>query len=214
MAEFTNDCPHCLTRGAGFRIRFQWESREALDQSNLVATCGVCNHGIIIASRCLVASSHPDAVQFNFTFPGSNFQIEHIWPAPSIEVPSSLPKNVESFYTQGIENIRSRRWDAAGAMFRKALDVATKLIDPEKKANNLYTRINDLVYCGLLTPAMGEWSHEIRIDGNESVHGDEPESEQDANIMQRFTEAFLRYAFTMPAMVAESRANREMVVES
>jgi hypothetical protein len=108
-----------------------------------------------------------------------------------------------------MDNLQAQRWDAAGAMFRKTLDTATKRMSDEFKSITLYARINKLVSEGLLTEAMGDWSHEIRLDGNDAVHDEEPETEDDARSTQRFTEAFLRYAFTLPALVASSRAKRE-----
>lgn len=100
------------------------------------------------------------------------------------------------------------RWDAAGAMFRKSLDVGTKILAPDKRTKNLYSRITELVDEGRLTSAIGAWSHEIRLDGNDAVHDEEPETEHDANVMQRFTEALLIYSFTLPAMVEANRAKR------
>ncbi|WP_143256060.1 DUF4145 domain-containing protein [Altererythrobacter xiamenensis] len=137
------------------------------------------------------------------------YEMRNFWPSRSIDVPENLPKNVENFYLQGLESLRAERWDAAGAMFRKSLDVGTKLISPELKSESLFSRINTLVERHLLTEAMGQWSHEIRIDGNGAVHDELPETESDANAIQKFTEAFLRYAFTLPSMVAQNRSKRD-----
>ena len=95
-------------------------------------------------------------------------------------------------------------------MFRKSLDVSTKIVSPSDKDLTLFKRINKLVEAGLLTTAMGDWSHEIRLDGNDAVHDEEPETEADAKACRRFTEAFLTYAFSLPALVQESRAKRDM----
>ena len=54
-----------------------------------------------------------------------------------------------------------------------------------------------MVEGGTLTDAMGDWSHEIRLDGNDAVHDDEPET-VDARASQQFAEAVLTYAFTLP----------------
>ncbi|MXO96709.1 DUF4145 domain-containing protein [Erythrobacter aquimaris] len=123
-------------------------------------------------------------------------------------IPEDLPPNIERFYLQGLENLAGQRWDAAGAMFRKTLDVATKLLDPENKKKNLFRRIEGLVASGLLTEAMGEWSHEIRLDGNDAVHDEEPETQEDGVAIQKFTEAFVRYSFSLPSLVAQNRAKR------
>jgi hypothetical protein len=93
-------------------------------------------------------------------------------------------------------------------MFRKALDVGTKILDPSSKNLTLFKRIDDLSDKGLITEAMRDWSHEIRLDGNDAVHDEQPETPADAAAMQKFTEAFLTYAFSLPTMVAENRAKR------
>jgi len=150
-----------------------------------------------------------DVVQHSVSYPGDAFEIVQTWPRFTGQCPADVPANVQSFYNQGLENLANGHWDAAGAMFRKSLDVATKILAPEKRAKTLYNRITELVAEVRLTTPMGEWAHEIRLDGNDSVHDDEPETEQDAKVMQRFTEALLTYSFTLPAMVEANRAKRQ-----
>lgn len=106
---------------------------------------------------------------------------------------------------QGMENLQHRRWDAAGAMFRKTLDVATKTLRPDLQKKTLYARIEAMVKSGDLTSAMGQWSHRIRMDGNDAIHSEEPETESDARATQRFTEAFLTYSYTLPALVRDAQ---------
>jgi hypothetical protein len=77
----------------------------------------------------------------------------------------------------------------------------------------LFKRINKMVAAGQLTPAMGDWSHEIRLEGNDAVHDDEPETEDDARAAQKFAEAFLTYVYTLPEMVRANRAKREPPTE-
>ncbi|PIW55628.1 MAG: hypothetical protein COW16_05100 [Sphingomonadales bacterium CG12_big_fil_rev_8_21_14_0_65_65_10] len=77
----------------------------------------------------------------------------------------------------------------------------------------LFKRINFMVEENLLTKAMGDWSHEIRLDGNDAVHDEEPETESDAIAMHKFAEAFLRYSFSLPSMVARNRAKRDVAEE-
>lgn len=51
---------------------------------------------------------------------------------------------------------------------------------------------------------MKNWAHIIRIDSNGAVHSDEEFTQEEAEEILNFTELFLLYAFTLPAMV-ESR---------
>lgn len=205
--HFNGDCPHCQTRSAGFVVCFQWGDRKDAQQTNLLGVCGVCNSGLIIRAA-YTRGPAPNLVQYTVDFPGDAFLVEESWPSYTAKTPGGVSKNIEKFYLQGLENLHQSRWDAAGAMFRKTLDVATKAIDPEFRSLSLYSRINKLVDKGLLTSAMGDWSHEIRLDGNNAVHDEDPETEEDASRVQRFTEAFLNYAFTLPDMVLSSRSQR------
>jgi tetratricopeptide (TPR) repeat protein len=156
-------------------------------------------------------ATHSDLAGHSIPYPAGKYWLLETWPKFTGRCPTSVPANVESFYNQGLENLAAGRWDAAGAMFRKSLDVATKVIAPDKRAKTLFARINELVAEGRLTNAMGEWSHELRLDGNDAVHDEEPETEADAHVMHRFAEALLTYSFTLPAMVEANRAKRTPV---
>jgi hypothetical protein len=164
---------------------------------------------MVVRSYAISESSHPDVIGHNIRYPGERFRILETWPEFKGRCPSNVPENVESFYNQGLENLAAGRWDAAGAMFRKSLDVATKLIAPDKRGKSLFSRIEELVAEGRLTQPMGDWSHELRLDGNDAVHDEEPETQEDAHVMQRFAEALLTYTFTLRAMVEANRAKRQ-----
>ncbi len=123
---------------------------------------------------------------------------------PSTGAPPHTPANVERFFEQGMANL-SGQWDAAGAMFRKALDTALTAKFPDIKGS-LAQRIQKAGDDGLLTSDMAEWAHEIRRLGNEAVHEDDPFSEGDARVLHSFTDLVLRYLFTLPGMMAVARA--------
>lgn len=176
--------------------------------ANLLGICGVCNGGLLVFSADMGSTTHADVYQSSMPYPGSRFRIVVSWPEYRSTAPDHVPPNVATFYEQGLENIKEKRWDAAGAMFRKSLDVATKRLAPRHRNLTLFNRINKLVEDNLVTPAIGDWSHEIRLDGNEAVHDEEPETEQDARATHKFVEAVLTYVYTLPHMVAANRAKR------
>ena len=51
---------------------------------------------------------------------------------------------------------------------------------------------------------MKKWAHEIRLGGNEALHEPEDFTREEAERLQTFTELFLTYAFSLPAMLRES----------
>lgn len=89
-------------------------------------------------------------------------------------------------------------------MYRKALDVALKKIDPTA-TGVLKTRIKKLAAAGKLTPDIAEWSDHIRDLGNDAAHEEEPPTREELAALRSFTEMVMRYLFTLPAMVAARR---------
>jgi hypothetical protein len=205
--QFKYDCPHCSTRSAGFIVVYNWPG-PVESFSNSLSLCGICNRGLILFTHDTLSRSHANLREGNLAFPSERFHVLEQWPENTITAPANVPENIGRFYLQGLENLRAERWDAAGAMFRKALDVATKQLDVALRSLTLFKRIEALFQAGRITEAVRDWSHEIRLDGNDAVHDEEPESSEDAEAAQKFTEAFLTYTFSLPAMVAENRSKR------
>jgi hypothetical protein len=128
-------------------------------------------------------------------------------PPPSTTAPPHTPEVVGRLYTQAVKALAAQGWDAAGAMSRKALDVATRHLDTSEAfaKKTLYQRIEALEAGRKITPQMKEWAHAIRIDGNDAAHDIDLFSEEEATRLCSFTEMFLQYTFTMPGMLAERR---------
>lgn len=83
------------------------------------------------------------------------------------------------------------------------MDLATKAIRGEvAKSETLYQRIEALKQGGIITNDMAVWAHAVRLDGNGPVHDESEISEAEAQDLLNFTQTFLLYAFTLPAMVA------------
>ena len=96
---------------------------------------------------------------------------------PDTGAPDHTPENVGRFFEQGMENL-PRNFDAAGTMFRKALDTALAARFPELKGR-LVERIDKAASNGALTRDMAEWAHRIRRLGNDAAHDEEPFSQSD-----------------------------------
>ncbi len=90
-------------------------------------------------------------------------------------------------------------------MFRKALDTGLKAKFPDIKGT-LFERIDEAARQNKLTPSLAEWAHQIRLDGNDAAHDEEPFSKEDAERLQTFTELVLLYLFTLPGKLDEARA--------
>lgn len=131
--------------------------------------------------------------------------VEILQPYPAVEpvrCPEHIPPAVERALRQGIDNAARRQNDAAAAMFRKALDVATRTLDESLSDRNLAPRIDALCKAGKLTQDLKEWAHVIRLDGNHGAHDDDELDGAQIAQLASFTELFLTYTFTLPVQVA------------
>ena len=107
-----------------------------------------------------------------------------------------------------MRNLGRRNWTSAGMMFRKVLERSTMEIAPDGAdfgTMKLSRRIDALGDRHDITPAMREWAHLIRLEGNKAAHGDEDFSRKSAEQIQEFSELFLIYTFTMPERVRLAR---------
>jgi hypothetical protein len=115
--------------------------------------------------------------------------------------PEQVPDAVARAFVEGAESLKDGRHTSAVAMFRRAIDIGTKLFSAEVNAWKLDKRIDKLATEGLITKDLQTWAHKIRLEGNEAVHEiDEPTKEQ-ATELQLFTELVLTYLYTLPEKV-------------
>jgi Domain of unknown function (DUF4145) len=137
------------------------------------------------------------------------WEIDAFWPKPPGPlIPELLPPDVERVYLQGERNFPvSGNEEAAGSMYRKALDIGLKKIDPSL-SGMLGPRIQKLADAGKLTADIAVWSKSIKDDGNEAVHDEEPISREDLTALRSFTEMVLRYLFSLPGAVKKRRGEK------
>jgi hypothetical protein len=135
--------------------------------------------------------------------------IAHFWPdVPAPLIPEHVPPEVTRVYLQAERNFPIQgNEDAAGTMYRKALDIALKKIDPAL-SGTLGQKIKLLVSAGKLTTDLAEWSDHIRDLGNEAAHDELPLARKDLEDLRGFTEMVLRYLFTLPNMIKKRRGEK------
>lgn len=194
---FAADCPYCHTREVAFTIKSfaeaQADFHPSIEFQDTFALCGKCG-------RAVVMTLMTQGGRFGVA------EIVKIAPSPP-EPPQHLPANIKSFFIQAVDNL-SQNWDAAGAMFRKVLDVALKDKFP-KIEGNLKQRIDEAAKQQGLTPELAKWAHQIRFGGNEATHGENPLSQDDAKDLYDLAELVLRYLYTLPGMLERAKARRE-----
>jgi hypothetical protein len=136
------------------------------------------------------------------------WEVVKFWPvAPGPLIPEHLPPEVERVYLQAERNFPiSGNEEAAGTMYRKALDVGLKIIAPSV-TGTLKARIATLVQQNLLTPSLGEWAEQIRLLGNEMTHEIDQPTHEEVEALRNFSDLVLRYLFTLPGMVTARKAS-------
>jgi len=207
MGKLIRDCPHCHTKSVSFSAYAQMENPNKQRVFTSAFYCENCYGGYIAEIKC-PTSNLPTST--NGSLEGNpNFQIEKEYPLPkSVKAPNNLPQNIENFYLQAANSLKSGSHDASAMMSRKVLEVAVKSLQPDG-SGNLYRRIEALSDTGLITEELKDWAHIIRDDGNEAAHEEEPVTPEFAEELLSFAEMFLMYTFTMPGMVAERRHDIE-----
>ncbi len=206
MSEFRADCPHCGTKTVAFELVASRRTRSRrVPQWDSLAICGYCARGIL-ATFDTSENTAPEALLRENRRP--EVVLKRISPSPpSTGAPEHTPDNVAEFYRQGMENLPGA-CDAAGSMFRKVLDTGLKAKFPDIKGK-LQNRIKKAAEQHQLTPELAEWTHKIRLDGNDVAHEEAPFSKEDAETLQTFTELVLIYLFTLPGMLNEARGETE-----
>lgn len=214
MLSFDTTCPHCYRENAVLIGRNECRRGDS-DIYDVQFTCRSCN-----ASGIAVVISYTGGGPLNTTskgvdaiIPGSNtpFKLHDIYPRfETISAPNETPDRASVFYIEAKENIQRGNYDTAVMLCRKVLDIATrKLLGEESKDEKLVKRISMLRAREIITEQMKDWAHIVRIDSNGAVHSDEEFSREEAEEMIGFTEVFLIYSFTLPAMVKARQHNTE-----
>ncbi|HCH6701155.1 TPA: DUF4145 domain-containing protein [Enterobacter chengduensis] len=131
--------------------------------------------------------------------------------AASFQAPDATPDRVGKFFVEAKENYSRGNYETCGALCRKVIDLATKqmAIAEDISAWKLQKRMEQLKAKGAITQEMFDWADIVRLDGNEQTHSEDEFDSHSAKAVMDFTETFLLYAFTLPAMVQAKRAESE-----
>src|SRR5665213_1822419 len=154
MAQLVLECPHCRAEKIGFAPRgfAPLKPGNSNSQTLLFLQCEGCGDG------AFAVLDHPPAYASGWiggsgSTPGN---ITRSYPQPTaLKAPADVPPNVQSTYLSGLDNLgRKNGANAAGAMFRRAIDLAARAIDKDApKDINLKQRIERLPD-NLVTPSM------------------------------------------------------------
>ena len=165
MNVFKNDCPHCGAKSVAFTISVEKEIKGVPSGPGWIwdtfAQCGHCRRGIVATFEVSAQRESPSKY--------AKKRLLYIAPKRlSSTAPKHTPENVARFFEQAMDNL-PKNWDAAGSMFRKALDTGLKSKFSEIEGS-LHDRIKEAAEKQMLTPDLAAWAHQIRLGGNEAAH--------------------------------------------
>lgn len=208
----STDCPHCGTCKVAFNVSFEFQVTHSQSEKYVLGTCNACREGVIFHLRLQQQSAQAILKDLIGDQHALKIEIARQWPeAIATSIPADVPESVVRYFKQAADSMRARNYDAAGVMFRKALEVATREKASKASSKSLISRIDALATAGLITADMKGWAHQIRLGGNDAAHDDDPFDQVDAERLFKFTEAFLTYAYTLPALVAHGQKETQPV---
>lgn len=134
-----------------------------------------------------------------------------LYPSESKLLPEELPESVKTAYDQAARSLLVSLFEPCVLMSRKCLEAVCKNFDA--KGRDLNARLVTLNEAGHIDSRLLEWTHQVRLIGNEAAHDiDVPVTKEDARDVFDFTEAILIYVFSLNKRF-ESLQKRRMKTE-
>lgn len=207
MLSIDKTCPHCLKERAVLRCIQQAPLRHKC--YSLVFQCHSC-FKLLIAEVETDIQSTPEDYAKTQLYPvilndNPRFKVLDIYPShKTFSAPEATPERAAKFFVEAKEDFAKGRFETSAMNCRKVIDIATKVLHSGNE-DKLVKRISAIRGTGLITQEMADWAHIVRIDTNVAVHSDEEFTADEVDQLLKFTEVFLTYSFTLPAMVKAKR---------
>lgn len=131
------------------------------------------------------------------------------FPLKITNAPDHWPPAIQRNWLQAHKSMEAENWDAAAVMARTAMQTALR--DKNATGANLLEEINNLGTQRLLPPLMIDWSHEVRLLGNQATHPDPQDQgveSNDANDIVEFLDYLLEYLYDLPQRIDAYRVRR------
>jgi len=198
FCTFTTTCPHCLSEQMAFSLQNSY-SRPNSEFHFMTFSCNGCFGPIVLEVR-QTSQVPPQNISGSLNQSPYARVIKTLPEIEESQAPINTPDRVARSFLEALDNQRRGNLTSAAMMFRRTLEQAIKAVDASL-TGSLFRKIEKLKDMQLLTPAMSEWAHAIRLDGNEGAHGDDEIAQDVVEDLHGFTELFLLYQFTLPQML-------------
>jgi hypothetical protein len=214
------NCPRCGQVKTTFDILGSTMIDFGNDRWEAFSRCRQCWRPSIAKIHNRSNSKPPTEYEGSFIHPDYKFE-EWVFVIPRVrKCPEHTPDEIERIFGEAATCEAVGLWDAAGAMFRKVLDAATRLKTPTpiegdsstppwKVYKDLRLRLDWLFERNLLDNSLRELSSCIHQDGNDAAHDLQGIGEAEATDLGEFAEIALRTIFTIPGQIQENQRRRD-----
>ena len=226
MSELVADCPRCKAKQMTFDLISQIPTVVHYDWQQwyeAFCICRSCSRSTIFVLSQSEYSAND--LLTKTTLSDLNFAVNKVLKVEghvslkdqvAVQPPPHLSENIEAAFREGAACQAIGSFNAAAAMFRLCVDLATKPLLPEENSQglnnatrrNLGLRLPWLFDSGVLPEALRELSSCIKDDGNDGAH-DGSLGEEDAADVADFTFELLERLFTEPERLRLAKQRRE-----
>ena len=231
MITFKYNCPHCGTENSGFEVRTYYENKKYHNESifSILATCNTCDSSMISDIKLNNSYDYGATTinQFRAKLDSStNYNLGEAYTGyikfqPNnqlkAEIPENLPdrvidelKTAEELYMQ--VKVKPNFIKVSGNAYRTTLERALCELAENDSRARLDKRIENLFKNGKLTEDLKNFALHIRSLSADASHTYNEFSLDELNELRIFTQLFLRYTFTLPAMIPDD--SKENVTET
>ena len=212
MSHLVADCPRCRAQKMTFNVTADSPLRHlgGYYYYEAFCICRECNNATIFELRSTSAFSKgsrpvPPTEGGRYTIQGY-VSVAYFSTTPT---PEHSPSEIADVFQEGAKCMVVGCFNAAGAMFRLCLDLATKKLASSSKAKlNLSPRLTWLFDNGKLPDSLKELSSVVKDDGNDAAH-DGTLDEAAAEDLLIFTERLLTQLYTEPKKIAIAQQRRQ-----
>jgi hypothetical protein len=226
MAELVANCPRCTAASITFDVSgsvFVLKQHGWQHWFEVFSVCRNCRRPtIFVISQKEPAWTERDDWAQPEKFKGSlsrHFDANRfisLVDKARIDPPEHTPKNIAAVFSEGSSSVAVNNWNAAGAMFRLAINLATQPLLPSeptpgltrRKRRDLGPRVDWLMKNGRISQDLYDLSECIREDGNDGAH-DGTLTKEDAADLLDFTVALFERMFTEPERLRLAKERRD-----
>jgi hypothetical protein len=175
----------------------------------IIYQCSTCHD--IVAGLGQFIASHLDRSASSTLDNNPRVAVKVIPAARAVD--DDLPPRAKRYLEQSISSLNAP--DGAIMLAGSAVDAMLKICGYVD--GSAYSRIEKAVTDHILTPAMKEWAHAVRIESNKPRHADidEPHATKEmAEQAIEFAEALGEYLFALPSRIERGKVASRLAAEA